>query len=447
MTIEIKVPTLPESIADATVVTWHKKAGEHVNVDENLVDLETDKVVLEVPAPSSGVIKEIVKNEGDTVLAHEVLAMFEEAGAAAAPAPAQETAAPVVETSASQAATATTTVEAPKIAAHTVSPATTASIQRAATQMPQEPSAATVQAPSIERPATTSEHVSPSVRRMISGLDNSQAATEQAVAPQITKPQQPIVQQAQTQHQAPAPVIEPKEMMGDRQEKRVPMTRLRQRIAERLLEAKNNTAMLTTFNEVNLQKIMDLRVKYKETFEKIHGIRLGFLSFFTRACVEALKQYPLINASIDGNDVVYHGYYDVGIAISTDRGLVVPVVRNADALSMADIEKQIADYAQRARDGKIELEEITGGTFSITNGGVFGSMLSTPILNPPQSAILGMHTIQKRAVVENDEIVIRPMMYLALSYDHRIVDGKEAISFLKTVKELLEDPTRLLLEV
>ena len=368
MSTEIKVPALPESIADATIVTWHKKPGDFVKQDENLVDLETDKVVLEVPAPADGVLKEIIKTAGTTVLAGEVLGVFEKGATA------------------------------PKVEA--------------------APKAAEV-------------HLSPAVKRAVQ--ENNVDVTQvngTGKEGRITKPD--VV------------AAIPKAASGSREE-RVPMTRLRKRIAERLMEAKNSTAMLTTFNEVNLQAIMDIRAKYKDIFEKTYDARLGFMSFFTKAAVEALKRFPAVNASIDGDDMVYHHFYDVGIAISTDRGLVVPILRDADQMSLADIEKAIVDFAKRARDGKLGLEEMSGGTFSITNGGVFGSMLSTPIINPPQSAILGMHTIQQRAVVENNAIVIRPMMYLAVSYDHRMIDGKEAISFLVAIKNMLEDPARLLL--
>lgn len=372
----IKVPALPESIADATIAAWHKKPGDFVKRDENIVDLETDKVVLEVPALEDGILKEILKPVGSTVLASEILGTFE-AGA-------------------SQVKNNDESVE--KKGDQPVAPA-----PKASPTVVSDP-----------EPINSDVHLSPSVKRAVQ-------------EGRITKPSAVSA--------------------SARIEKRVPMTRLRQRIAERLLEAKNNTAMLTTFNEVNLQSVMDLRAKYKDQFEKKFGARLGFMSFFTLACVEALKKFPSINASIDGADIVYHNYFDIGMAISTEKGLVVPIVRDADQLSMADIELKIVDFAKRARDGKLSLEEMTGGTFSITNGGVFGSMLSTPIINPPQSAILGMHTIQQRPVAENGQVVIRPMMYLALSYDHRIVDGKEAISFLVAIKEFLEYPSKQMLGI
>ncbi len=387
MTItNIKVPALPESIADATVAAWHKKPGDFVKRDENIVDLETDKVVLEVPALEDGILTEILKPTGSTVLANEILATFEAGKSSDA-------------------------------AAGNASVAEQQSKPSAAAPVEQQAKSSLAVGASDPVPEINSEeHFTPAERRSL-------RAGHAVAARSSARP------------------------AASRTDNRVPMTRLRQRIAERLLEAKNNTAMLTTFNEVNLQAVIDLRSKYKDQFEKKHGARLGFMSFFTLACVEALKKFPAINASIDGNDIVYHNYFDIGMAISTEKGLVVPIVRDADQLSMADIELKIVDFAKRARDGKLSLEEMTGGTFSITNGGVFGSMLSTPIVNPPQSAILGMHTIQQRPVAENGQVVIRPMMYLALSYDHRIVDGKEAISFLVAIKEFLENPGKTLLAI
>lgn len=390
MAIEVKVPMLPESVSDATVSTWHKKAGDHVKRDENIVDLETDKVMLEVPAPVDGVIKEILKPSGSTVNAQEVIAIIEAGAAAEAPAPAAK-------------------VEAKAEAA----PAASA------------PKAAAAAGPAARRVAA--EHdVDVSA---VAGTGKGGRVTKENVISAVSQT---------SAGDLPA---------GARPEKRVAMSRMRQRIAERLLEVTQTTAMLTTFNEVNMAPIMELRNRYRDKFEKKHNVKLGFMSFFVRACVEALKRSPIVNASIDGNDVVYHGFYDVGVAVSTDRGLVVPVLRDADQLSMADIESGIMQAAEKARSGKLSLEEMSGGTFTITNGGVFGSLISTPLLNSPQCAILGMHKIQERPVVENGQIVIRPMMYLALSYDHRLIDGKESVSFLVTVKELLEDPTRLILEV
>jgi 2-oxoglutarate dehydrogenase E2 component (dihydrolipoamide succinyltransferase) len=388
MAIEVKVPMLPESVADATIATWHKKAGDPVSRDENLMDLETDKVMLEVPSPVDGILKEIIKKSGDVVQASQVVAIIE--AGAAKPA----------------AAAATKTAEPEKKAA---TPAPTESTKKAATT--------TAQATTIPA-AASATGIPPSVRRRAAadGLELS-AITSNAT------------------------------QTSGRTEKRVPMTRIRTRIAERLLEVTQNTAMLTTFNEINLQHVIDIRNRYKDKFEKVHNARLGFMSFFVKAAVEALKRFPAVNASIDGNDIVYHGYFDIGVAVSTERGLVVPVLRNADQMSMAEIEAQIAEYANKARAGKLSMEEMQGGTFTITNGGVFGSLLSTPILNSPQSAILGMHKIDQRPVVENNQIVIRPMMYVAMSYDHRIIDGKDSVGFLVTIKEFLEDPSRLLLQV
>lgn len=398
MTTEVKVPMLPESIADATIATWHKKAGDHVSRDENLVDLETDKVMLEVPSPIDGILKEIIKKSGDVVQANEVVAIIEAAGAAK---PAAEKAAP------------------------------------AAAKTPSEngeaPAAATKSA---------STDLSPSVRRAVAerDIDVSQVKGT-GKGGRITKENLDTTTTSKA-----APEVSLSDLSG-RPEKRVPMTRIRARIAERLLEVRQNTAMLTTFNEINLQQVMDLRNKYKDKFEKSHNARLGFMSFFVKATVEALKRYPIINASIDGNDIVYHGYFDIGVAVSTERGLVVPILRDADKMSMAEIESSIVEYANKARNGKLTMEDMQGGTFTITNGGVFGSLLSTPILNSPQSAILGMHKIDQRPVVENGQIVIRPMMYVAMSYDHRIIDGKDSVGFVVTIKEMLEDPARLLLEV
>lgn len=396
MTIEVKVPLLPESVSDATVSVWHKKAGDTVSRDENIVDLETDKVMLEVPAPVDGVIKKIVKEAGSTVNAEEIIAIIEE-GAVASP----------------QAGTGTE-------AKADISAAASAPVMAADKQA----------GPSARRAAA--EH----------GVDVSQIEGT-GKGGRVTK--ENIITAASSTTSAPATRMEMP--IGAREEKRVPMTRMRAKIAERLLDVTQNTAMLTTFNEINMAPVMEIRKRYKDDFEKKHGVRLGFMSFFVRACVEALKRSPIVNASIDGNDIVYHGFYDVGVAVSTDRGLVVPVLRNADQMSMADIEISIRDYADKARLGKLSMEDMQGGTFTITNGGVFGSLLATPLLNAPQCAILGMHKIEERPVVVNGEIVVRPMMYVALSYDHRLIDGKESVTFLVTVKEMLEDPTRLLLEV
>src|SRR3990167_2449879 len=395
MTIEVKVPMLPESIADAIVSTLHKKAGDSVSRDENLVDLETDKVMLEVPAPTDGILKEILKPTGDTVQANQVIAIIE-AGAAAKP----------TEKSAATTKPAETAGKAEKTAVPTT--------------------------------------LSPSVRRVVAEHEVDVAKVKgTGKGGRITKEN---VMDAVNHKISPSDHAAI-EMTGERPEKRVPMTRIRTRIAERLLEVSQTTAMLTTFNEVNLQHVIELRNRYKEKFEKVYNTRLGFMSFFVKAALEALKRFPIVNASIDGNDIVYHGYFDIGVAVSTERGLVVPVLRNADHMNMANIEAKIAEYAAKARSGKLTMEEMQGGTFTITNGGVFGSLLSTPILNSPQSAILGMHKIDQRPIVEKGEIVIRPMMYLALSYDHRIIDGKDSVTFLLAIKEFLEDPARLLLEV
>jgi 2-oxoglutarate dehydrogenase E2 component (dihydrolipoamide succinyltransferase) len=402
MTIEVRVPQLPESVADATLVAWRKQIGDSVSRDENLVDLETDKVVLEVPAPTAGVIKELKAQNGATVTSGQVLAVIEEGAVAAKPSPAVPATSPAA-----------------------------GEVKREAEKL----------APSVRR--LVEEHRIDASGIAGSGRDGritkgdvlshlSTAETAPAVAPKAT---------------APAPAAAPIAAPGSRAERRVPMTRLRARIAERLVQAQSTAAMLTTFNEVDLKAVNELRARYKDRFEKQHGARLGFMSFFVKACVEALRRFPLVNASVDGNDIVYHEFYDIGVAVSTDRGLIVPVLRNADALSFGDIEKSVVAYANRAREGAITLEELTGGTFTITNGGVFGSLLSTPILNMPQSAILGMHKIQDRPVVVDGQVVVRPMMYLALSYDHRLIDGKEAVQFLVAVKDALEDPARLLLQI
>jgi 2-oxoglutarate dehydrogenase E2 component (dihydrolipoamide succinyltransferase) len=406
MAIEIKVPQLPESVADATLVTWHKQAGQAVIRDENLADLETDKVVLEVPAPVNGVLKELRIVAGTSVTSGQVLAVLEE-GAAAAPA------------------------AKPAAAAAAAAPAAP----------PAKPAAA----------SAGNDKLAPSVRRMVEEkqLDPAKIPatgrdgrlTKGDVVEYLDKPA------AKAATPAPAPAPAPVAGAAGRQEQRVPMTRLRARIAERLLEAQSTQAMLTTFNEVDLKAVMDLRAKYKDGFEKKHGVKLGFMAFFVKAAIEALKKFPVLNASVEGNDIVYHEYYDIGVAVSTDRGLMVPVLRDADLQSFADIEKNIGAFATRARDGKITIEELTGGTFSITNGGTFGSLLSTPIVNMPQSAILGMHKTMERPVVVNGEIVIRPMMYVAMTYDHRIIDGREAVQFLVAIKDSLEDPARLLLGI
>ncbi len=395
MSVEIKAPIFPESVADGTVATWHKKPGEAVKRDELIVDIETDKVVLEVLAPADGVISNILKQEGDTVLSQEVLATFTEGAAATAVA---------AEASAPAAATAAT--------------------------------ASAAAGPAARKAAAESGVSLDSIEGSGKGGRVTKADVQGAKAAPAPAAAAPV---------ATAPAVSL--AVGERVEKRVPMTRLRAKVAERLLEAKQSTAMLTTFNEVNMKPIMDLRKQYVDKFEKVHGVRLGFMSFFVKAAVEALKRFPAVNASIDGHDIVYHGYNDIGVAVSSDRGLVVPVLRNAEYMSLAEVEKTVMGFGKKARDGKLSMDDMTGGTFTISNGGVFGSLLSTPILNPPQTAILGMHKIQDRPMAVNGQVVILPMMYLAVSYDHRLVDGKEAVSFLVAIKELIEDPARMLLEI
>jgi 2-oxoglutarate dehydrogenase E2 component (dihydrolipoamide succinyltransferase) len=405
MSIEVRVPQLPESVADATLVAWHKKPGDAVSRDENLVDLETDKVVLEVPAPSAGVIKELKVADGATVTSGQLLAILDEAAtASAAPAKADK------------------------------SPAPAAAADRDDKL-----------APSVRR--LVEEHQIDTASLAGSGRDGRITKADVLAHLESREASVPAPPPPDKKSTVVAPPASPAAAIGAREERRVPMTRLRARIAERLVEAQAAAAMLTTFNEVDLSEVMALRSRYKDAFEKKHGSRLGFTSFFVKACIEGLQRFPEVNASVDGKEIVYHEYYDIGVAVSTDRGLVVPVLRDAQAMSFAEIEKSVTSYAERAREGSITIEELTGGTFTITNGGVFGSLVSTPILNMPQSAILGMHKIEKRPVVADDAIVIRPMMYLALSYDHRLIDGREAVQFLVAVKEALEDPARLLLQV
>ncbi|MFW9274036.1 2-oxoglutarate dehydrogenase complex dihydrolipoyllysine-residue succinyltransferase [Glaesserella parasuis] len=405
MTIEILVPDLPESVADATVATWHKKVGDSVKRDEVIVEIETDKVVLEVPATSDGVITEIQQGEGATVVSKQVLGIL-------------------------------VTEQAGDVSLATIKPVN-------------EATPSDRQTASLEPDNSSADALGPSVRRLLAehGLEASEVKgsgvggriTREDIEAVVAKRNAKVAEKVENTISTVA--------YSARSEKRVPMTRLRKRIAERLLEAKNTTAMLTTFNEVDMKPIMDLRKQYGEKFEKQHGVRLGFMSFYIKAVVEALKRYPEVNASIDGDDVVYHNYFDVSIAVSTPRGLVTPVLRDCDKLSMADIEKAIKALAEKGRDGKLTVEDLTGGNFTITNGGVFGSLMSTPIINPPQSAILGMHAIKDRPVAVDGQVVIRPMMYLALSYDHRLIDGRESVGFLVAIKDLLEDPTRLLLEI
>ncbi|PLA41098.1 dihydrolipoyllysine-residue succinyltransferase [Neisseria sicca] len=393
MIIDVKVPMLSESVSEGTLLEWKKKVGEAVARDEILIDIETDKVVLEVPSPQAGVLVEIIAQNGETVAAEQVLARIDTAATASASAEAPA-AAPAPEAAPTAAQTNAAMPAAAKLAAETG-----------------------VDVNALQGSGRDGRVLKEDVQN---------AAAKPAAAPAA----------------APAPVP-----AGARPEQRVPMSRLRARVAERLLASQQENAILTTFNEVNMKPIMDLRAKYKEKFEKEHGTKLGFMSFFVKAAVAALKKYPVVNASVDGNDIVYHGYFDIGIAIGSPRGLVVPILRDADQMSIADIEQAIVDYAKKAKDGKIALEDLTGGTFSITNGGTFGSMMSTPIINPPQSAILGMHATKERAVVENGQVVVRPMMYLALSYDHRIIDGREAVLTLVAIKDALEDPARLLLDL
>tara|TARA_X000000950_G_C13862570_1_gene639336 strand:+ start:708 stop:1934 length:1227 start_codon:yes stop_codon:yes gene_type:complete len=408
MTVEIKAPQLPESVPDGTIATWYKNVGDSVSRDEPLVDIETDKVVIEVVAPADGVLTEILKDSGETIVSNEAIANIE-AGAAAAAAPAVE--APLAEASAAATAPAGSEAEGDSL------------LSPAARKMAEENN---LDVTTIKGTGKDGRVTKEDVVHHLSG----QSAAAVTTAP------------------AAAATGDLSANNAGRIEERVPMSRLRAKVAERLLTATQTTAMLTTFNEVNMQPVMDIRNRYKEEFERTHnGVRLGFMSFFVRASIEALKRYPAVNASIDGNDIVYHGYQDIGVAVSSPRGLVVPVLRNADNMGLAQIEKGIRSFGEKARDGKLAIEDMTGGTFTISNGGVFGSLLSTPILNPPQTAILGMHKIQDRPMAVNGDVKVLPMMYLALSYDHRMIDGKEAVQFLVTIKELLEDPTRLILEI
>ena len=414
--LEVQVPQLSESVAEATLLQWHKKVGEAVARDENLIDIETDKVVLELPAPAQGVIVEIVKGDGSTVVAGEVIARID------------------TEASASVAAPAATAPAAPATASKAAAAA---------------PAAAATSSSSIAMPAAAKMLSENQLSAdAVSGTGKDGRVTKGDVINALNQPKPAAPVAAAAARAALPAVAAPTSVdLGDRPEQRVPMSRLRARIAERLLESQSTNAILTTFNEVNMQPVMDLRNKFKDKFEKEHGVKMGFMSFFVKAAVAALKKYPVLNASIDGNDVVYHGYFDIGIAVGSPRGLVVPILRNVDQMSIADIEKKIGEFGQKAKDGKLTLDDLTGGTFSISNGGVFGSMLSTPIINPPQSAILGVHATKERAVVENGQIVIRPINYLAMSYDHRLIDGREAVLGLVAMKETLEDPARLLLDL
>ncbi|HET7095837.1 MAG TPA: 2-oxoglutarate dehydrogenase complex dihydrolipoyllysine-residue succinyltransferase [Casimicrobiaceae bacterium] len=432
MRVEVKVPQLPESVAEATLVNWHKKIGEAVSRDENLVDVETDKVVLELPAPVAGVLAEIRKGDGATVAGQEVIAVLDsEAAAAAASAPAAAAAPPSAAQAPAQAAppAATTAPAAPAPAAATPSAGTAL------------PAARKMMADAGLSPAD------------VQGTGRGGRITKGDVAAAMAAPRAEAPAPAARAPATPPPApprpagVPASVALSQRPEQRVPMSRLRQRVAERLVQSQSTAAILTTFNEVNMQPVIELRNRYKDKFEKEYGVKLGFMGFFVKAAVHALKKFPAVNASIDGADIVYHGYFDIGIAVGSPRGLVVPIIRDADQLSVAEIEAQIADFGKRAQDGKLTVEELTGGTYTISNGGVFGSMLSTPIINPPQSAILGVHATRDRAVVENGQVVVRPINYLAQSYDHRIIDGREAVLSLVAIKEALEDPARMLLDL
>lgn len=411
--IEVSVPQLPESVSEATLMSWNKKVGEAVARDENLIDLETDKVVLELPAPQAGVLVEIIEQNGATVTSGQLIARIDTAATASAGGDTQ-----------------VSTAQAAQAAETPAAAAASASSQAGHNQVMAMPAARKLAA---EAGVDVAGIAGSGRDGRVLKEDVVRASSAPAAAP--------------AKAAVSAPAVNIASLTGDRPEQRVPMSRLRQRVAERLLQSQQTNAILTTFNEVNMKPVMDLRNKYKDKFEKEHGIKLGFMGFFVKAAVAALKKYPIVNASVDGNDVVYHGYFDIGVAVGSPRGLVVPVIRNADMLSLADIEKQIADFGKRAQEGKLSVEELTGGTYTISNGGTFGSMMSTPIINPPQSAILGMHATKERAVVENGQVVVRPMMYLAQSYDHRIIDGREAVLSLVAIKDAIEDPARLLLDL
>ncbi len=423
--LDVVVPQLSESVAEATLLQWHKKVGEAIARDENLIDIETDKVVLELPAPAQGVLIEIVKGDGSSVVAGELIARIDtEATASATSAPAAAS------------APAAKPAAAPTPAASTSTAATSIAMPAAAKMLAENNMSANAVSGTGKDGRVTKGDVIGALESKASGASSAASSGTSSAAPAV-----------RTVNALPAVAVPTNLDLVNRPEQRVPMSRLRARIAERLLQSQATNAILTTFNEVNMQPVMDLRNKYKDKFEKEHGVKLGFMSFFVKAAVAALKKYPVINASIDGNDVVYHGYFDIGIAVGSPRGLVVPILRNVDQMSIAEIEKKIGEFGVKAKDGKLTLDELTGGTFSISNGGVFGSMLSTPIINPPQSAILGVHATKDRPVVENGQIVIRPMNYLAMSYDHRIIDGREAVLGLVAMKEALEDPARLLLDL
>ncbi|QPF74924.1 2-oxoglutarate dehydrogenase complex dihydrolipoyllysine-residue succinyltransferase [Roseateles sp. DAIF2] len=414
--VEVKVPQLSESVSEGTLISWKKKPGEAIAIDEILIEIETDKVVLEVPAPSAGVMAQIVKNDGESVVSEEVIARIDTEGSAQV-----------------------SPLEVKAVVPAAAAPAAAAPAAGGAKGDVAMPAAAKILAEKGLQPTDVAG--SGKDGRVTKG-DALAAGAKPAAAPAIAVPAAPAV--AKPLPAVAAPVAQ---NLGDRPEQRVPMTRLRARVAERLLQSQSTNAILTTFNEVNMAPVMEMRKKFQEKFEKEHGVKLGFMSFFVKAAVAALKKFPVLNASVDGNDIVYHGYFDIGIAVGSPRGLVVPIIRNADQLSFADIEKTIASFGQKAKDGKLSIEELSGGTFSISNGGTFGSMLSTPIINPPQSAILGVHATKDRAVVENGQVVVRPINYLAMSYDHRIIDGREAVLGLVTMKEALEDPARLLFDI
>lgn len=436
MLVEVKVPALSESVAEATLLSWHKREGEQVDRGENLIDIETDKVVLELPAPAAGILAKIIQDDGTTVTSGEIIATIDtEAAGASITASTSATTAAAAETGAGATLASGQPAPAPSPVTSEVPP-----MMPAARNMAAQANLAPGEIGSIKGSGRGGR---------ITKEDVAEHVDRKAAAPSVPTSSEPAPKP--TPEPMPAPTLETPlaaapEIEGDRPEQRVPMSRLRARIAERLVQSQSTAAILTTFNEVNMQAIMDLRARHKDKFEKEHGVKLGIMSFFVKAVVAALKKFPIVNASVNGNDIIYHGYYDIGIAVSSPRGLVVPILRNADSLSQAQIERQIADFGKRAQDGKLTIEELTGGTFSITNGGVFGSMLSTPIINPPQSAILGIHATKERPVAENGQVVIRPMCYLALSYDHRIIDGREAVLSLVAMKEALEYPMSPLLE-
>jgi len=425
MRVEVKVPVLPESVTEATLVSWHKQAGHPVKRDENLIDIETDKVVLELPAPNAGVLVEIRKPDGSTVTAQEVIAVIDTEGKAA-----EAAAAPAAPTAKASAEAAIKTAAAPARASPSGPAAPEPTALPAARKMMAEQNIGAGDVPGTGRGGRITKG------DVIAAAESRADAAKPAPVPASSPPVQPRAR--------PAPV---QPAQGARPEQRVQMSRLRQRVAERLVQSQSTAAILTTFNEVNMGPVIELRSRYKERFEKEHGVKLGFMGFFVKAAVHALKKFPAVNASIDGTDIIYHGYFDIGIAVGSPRGLVVPILRDADLMSIAEIEKAVADFGKRAQDGKLTVEELTGGTYTISNGGVFGSMLSTPIINPPQSAILGVHATKDRAVVENGQVVVRPMNYLAQSYDHRIIDGREAVLSLVAIKEALEDPARMLLDL